>query len=181
MIDNTDSPSIELIEFNTISCGLSILGRKVCALHQHAFNCFPSLFPNDHPGHISSEGEIAPGDALYFAFSEYGNAEACVLFIGQENEKNEGDRYGVRLDLFERHHIFAQVASLAQVSEHGKLNEDSGVLYYKGKEVGLVYYRAGYTFQEYGEKEWKAREMIEYSKAVKCPNILLHLLTLKRF
>ena len=87
----------------------------------------------------------------------------------------------MRLDLFEKHHIFAHVVTLADVGDNAKLDAETGALFYNNKEVALVYYRAGYSIDEYGEKEWKAREMIEFSKAVKCPNILLHLLTLKRF
>ena len=53
---------------------------------------------------------------------------------------------------------------------------------YKGKEVGLIYYRSGYTEAHFpGEQEWIIREKMELCRAVKVPNIIFHLLTLKIF
>ena len=43
-------------------------------------------------------------------------------------------------------------------------------------EVSVVYYRAGYSPDEYkSEKSWDARLLIERSKAIKCPSVLTHL------
>lgn len=52
----------------------------------------------------------------------------------------------------------------------------------QGKEIGIVYYRTGYVAEQYnGERDWKIREALELSMAIKCPTIDLHLLTLKKF
>eukprot|EP00826_Nyctotherus_ovalis_P003092 TRINITY_DN1061_c0_g1_i5.p2 TRINITY_DN1061_c0_g1~~TRINITY_DN1061_c0_g1_i5.p2 ORF type:complete len:240 (+),score=85.84 TRINITY_DN1061_c0_g1_i5:894-1613(+) len=55
--------------------------------------------------------------------------------------------------------------------------------YYRhGKEIGLVYLRAGYTPRDYPtDAEWKGREILECSMAIKCPSIDLHLVTFKIF
>lgn len=51
-----------------------------------------------------------------------------------------------------------------------------------GKEIGFVYLRAGYTPKDYPtEVEWKGRELLECSMAIKCPSIDLHLVTFKAF
>jgi glutathione synthase len=43
-------------------------------------------------------------------------------------------------------------------------------------EVSVAYFRAGYTPNDYPtEEEWKARELIEKSKAIKCPSVGYHL------
>ena len=45
MIDKKDSPSLELIEFNTISCGLVSLSRAVGDIHTYIMKANPDLFP----------------------------------------------------------------------------------------------------------------------------------------
>ena len=43
-------------------------------------------------------------------------------------------------------------------------------------EVAVVYYRAGYSPDEYkSPKAWEARLLLERSKAIKCPSVLTHL------
>jgi glutathione synthase len=42
--------------------------------------------------------------------------------------------------------------------------------------ASVVYYRAGYTPNDYpSEVEWTARELVERSSALKCPNVGYHL------
>lgn len=46
--------------------------------------------------------------------------------------------------------------------------------------MGLVYLRSGYDPNHYKtENDWNARLMIERSRAIKCPNIQLHLVGAK--
>jgi glutathione synthase len=46
------------------------------------------------------------------------------------------------------------------------------VLYVDGKEIFLVYFRQGYAPKYYPtEEEWRVRETIEKSLAIKCPSI----------
>jgi len=50
------------------------------------------------------------------------------------------------------------------------------VLYYDDHEVSVVYFRAGYTPNDYPtEKEWAARALVEHSFSIKCPCISYHL------
>eukprot|EP00775_Hariotina_reticulata_P013550 gene13550-13677_t len=45
-----------------------------------------------------------------------------------------------------------------------------------GQTVGLVYYRAGYTPDDYPtDQEWQARQLIEVSCAAKCPSVAYQL------
>lgn len=55
-------------------------------------------------------------------------------------------------------------------------------LFVKEKEIGIVYFRTGYQYEQYtSEADWKVREDLECSMAIKCPSIDLHLLTFKKF
>ena len=50
------------------------------------------------------------------------------------------------------------------------------VLYFDDHEVSVVYFRAGYTPNDYPtEKEWTARALVEHSFSIKCPCISYHL------
>ena len=49
-------------------------------------------------------------------------------------------------------------------------------------EVGLVYFRTGYTMEDYvSENDWKAREILELCKAIKCPSVDFILINFKIF
>jgi hypothetical protein len=65
-----------------------------------------------------------------------------------------------------------------QINQHGIIDTD-GSLVVQGKTIGLVYYRTGYSDNQYYDEQgswctekWKAREMLECSRAVKCPSVL---------
>ena len=50
-----------------------------------------------------------------------------------------------------------------------------------GKEVAVVYYRTGYSPEEYnGDRDWQVRLDIERSKAIKCPSVHYHLAGTKK-
>ncbi|KAB5529345.1 hypothetical protein DKX38_019426 [Salix brachista] len=50
-----------------------------------------------------------------------------------------------------------------------------------GKEISVVYLRAGYAPTDYrSEAEWRARALMEQSSAVKCPSISYHLAGTKK-
>ncbi|KAM1095571.1 hypothetical protein EV2_010741 [Malus domestica] len=50
-----------------------------------------------------------------------------------------------------------------------------------GQEVAIVYFRAGYTPNDYpSESEWRARFLMEQSSAIKCPSISYHLVGTKK-
>ena len=46
----------------------------------------------------------------------------------------------------------------------------------------MVYYRTGYTIEDYTcEEDWKIREIIELSQAIKCPSVDFILINFKIF
>ncbi|KAI3873244.1 hypothetical protein MKX03_016952 [Papaver bracteatum] len=65
--------------------------------------------------------------------------------------------------------------TLREVDEQGELQPD-GTLIIGGQAVAVIYFRAGYTPNDYpSESEWRARLLMEQSLAVKCPSISYHL------
>lgn len=71
--------------------------------------------------------------------------------------------------------------SLKQIHDTAQLDEKSGKLMIEGDEVALVYFRAGYTPNDYPTNdEWRARVKLETSNAIKCPTLALQLAGLKK-
>jgi hypothetical protein len=69
---------------------------------------------------------------------------------------------------------------LSEVEAEGHVLPD-GTLVIDGKTVSVVYFRAGYTPNDYpSEAEWAARLLLEQSSAVKCPSISYHLVGTKK-
>jgi len=83
----------------------------------------------------------------------------------------------LHFELKEIHSIPCERATLRDVHQFCRIDESSGQLYFGTTYVvSVVYFRAGYSPGDYPtEDEWSARSLLENSKAVKCPNIGLHL------
>jgi hypothetical protein len=71
-------------------------------------------------------------------------------------------------------------ATFAQIACESKVDEQSNALFFRGKEIGLVYYRTGYSVEQYvsndeeqayGIDKWKVREMLETTMPIKLPSI----------
>ena len=71
-------------------------------------------------------------------------------------------------------------ASLDEVGLEARLSEEKELIY-KNTEISIVYFRAGYMPEQYpSELCWQGREIIELSKAIKCPDINFHLAGCKK-
>uniref|UniRef100_A0ACD5YLD8 Uncharacterized protein n=1 Tax=Avena sativa TaxID=4498 RepID=A0ACD5YLD8_AVESA len=76
--------------------------------------------------------------------------------------------------------LLCSLKTLSEVEAEGQVLPD-GTLVVDGKKVAVVYFRAGYTPNDYpSEAEWSARLLMEQSSAVKCPSISYHLVGSKK-
>jgi hypothetical protein len=116
-----------------------------------------------------------------------------VVFVVQEGETNSFDQRWLEYQLWDAHGVACVRKTLGQLHSQGELrtlatepSTNSGkssrqALFVDGKEVAVVYFRAGYTPNDYhGEDEWAARELVERSAAIKCPSIAYHLVGAKK-
>jgi len=77
-------------------------------------------------------------------------------------------------------------ASLAEVEANGSVDAAKRLVLRGGRfgaslEASVVYFRAGYTPNDYpSEAEWAARLAIERARAVKCPSLAQHLAGTKK-
>lgn len=121
----------------------------------------------------------------------------CVLMIVQPGERNINDQKLLEVALWEGFGVPLHRATLLEVAGEGHLDlqgrqnlllksplvseaeEKAG----QGEEVEVTvaYFRAAYDPSDYpSEEEWKGRELIEMSAAIKCPCISYHLAGTKK-
>lgn len=99
-----------------------------------------------------------------------------------ERERNVIDQKFIETELQRLHGIPSMRCTLTQVKALMSFDEESHVLKIRGQEIGFVYYRSGYQVEQYSsEDDWKTREALELSQAIKCPSIDFHLTTFKKF
>ena len=76
--------------------------------------------------------------------------------------------------------VYVVRKTLTEIADEGRLTEDKRLMI-DGKEVGVVYYRCGYSPDQYfTEREWDARIMVERSVSIKSPSIHYHLAGTKK-
>ncbi|KAL0911205.1 hypothetical protein M5K25_019327 [Dendrobium thyrsiflorum] len=168
------------IELNTISSSFAGLGCLVSDLHRHLLNQHGKdlgLNPKRVPGNTAVR-QFA--EALAKAWNEYDNKRAVVMFVVQPEERNMYDQHWLSFLLKEIYGVNTIRKTLAEIDGEGQLLLD-GSLAIGGQIVAVVYFRAGYSPNDYpSESEWNARLMMEQSTAIKCPSISYHLVGTKK-
>jgi glutathione synthase len=121
----------------------------------------------------------------------FGNGNAknkVILFVVQEGETNTVDQRMLEFRLWDTHGIPVVRMSLSRAATEVIVDPVSGALLLpsngKNQEVSVVYYRAGYAPTDYPDGydgiEWKARAMLERSRATKAPSLGYHLAGTKK-
>ncbi len=173
------SNALRQVEINTISSAFAALGSRVSELHHYLAARHGDINSQALPNNPAQTGMV---DALASAWRHYGEADAVILFVIQADERNIFDQRHMEHMLWTRHGIAVVRRTLAQLSEHASLSADSDRLHIENKEVALVYFRAGYTPNDYGddEKAWQGRVLLERSIAIKCPTLAMQLCGTKK-
>ncbi|XP_062144107.1 glutathione synthetase, chloroplastic [Alnus glutinosa] len=168
------------IELNTISSSFPGLSCLVTELHRSLLNHYGEVLgldPKRIPGNTALSHFV---EAFAKAWTEYNNPRAVVMFVVQAEERNMYDQHWLSAVLKERHSITTIRKTMAEIDTEGELLPD-GTLLVGGKAIAVIYFRAGYTPNDYpSESEWKARLLMEQSSAIKCPSISYHLAGTKK-
>ena len=113
------------------------------------------------------------------------NGPLAVLFVVQPNNVNIADERPVEYALNSRRIRCFRVEFGSEVMARTSLSAKKALLFHpiyapeEPVEISVVYHRAGYDVEEYDETGRACRLRLEISRAIKCPNILGHLATLK--
>ncbi|XP_065064236.1 glutathione synthetase-like [Rhopilema esculentum] len=178
---------IKQIEINMIASSFSGLGSQTCKLHRHISDVLMDKSPIKNEKLPPNDTIVGLGRGLAEAWKLYGNESATLLFIVQAGEKNRYDQRLLQYSFQERikefklkRYVPIIFKSLGEIFKEGKLTEDHRLII-GDHEVAVAYFRAGYTPNDYiTENCWKARLLIERSKAIKSPNIAAHLVGSKK-
>mmetsp|Transcript_15160 Transcript_15160/g.18386 ORF Transcript_15160/g.18386 Transcript_15160/m.18386 type:complete len:489 (+) Transcript_15160:153-1619(+) len=185
------------VELNTIASSFGCLSSRVSKMHKFlssngntraAFNQHYSIsndvreentLPvNDADKNISSG--IAAAAKLYSESQDDSSHPQAVMFVIQEGERNSFDQRWLEYNLFDAHQVVTLRRTLSQVAKNAILKDDNKLII-DGFEISVVYFRAGYTPNDYpGEVEWNGRRKLEFSQAIKCPSIAYHLVGTKK-
>lgn len=109
-------------------------------------------------------------------------ADAVILFVVQAGERNFADQRWLEYALWDGHRVPVVRKTLAEMKAEARMDPATGRLQLGcGSEVAVVYFRAGYTPDDYpSEIEWEARALIERSLAIKCPSVAYQLVGAKK-
>ena len=173
------SSSLLQVELNTIASSFGCLSTLVGRMHRHLLDragAGPSELARLPPNNAMDE--IA--GALGAAAAAHGAAGGAVLMVVQPGERNAFDQQWLQLRLWEMHRVRTVRRTLADVAARGALDA-GGRLTIDGHVASVVYFRAGYTPDDYpGQAEWAARVLIERSDAACCPSVALQLAGAKK-
>uniref|UniRef100_A0A7E4ZSA1 Glutathione synthetase n=1 Tax=Panagrellus redivivus TaxID=6233 RepID=A0A7E4ZSA1_PANRE len=185
MANVSEKPEGELrqIEVNNIAVSMGGLAQRVSLWHHkviaesRGLEVAEKQVPRNEP-------VVVLASALENAWRSYGDLNAAILVVVEDVNQNQLDQRFIEYEL-----IKAQSgpipkivrATLTQVAKLARINENDNTLTYGPHKIGLVYFRSGYSPANYpSEAEWKARETIELSNAIKCPWIGLQLANTKK-
>lgn len=180
MWQEDDPRDILQVELNTIASSFGALSTRIAEMFQH-LRAPDSLHAQVPPN--TALYEIAAGIALAHQHycTQASTQSAIAIMVVQPNERNISDQRLVEFELLSKHNVVMQRATLEELHDFGAIDESNFSFRFKGSEVSVVYYRAGYTPDDYpSEKQWSARLTIERSRAIKCPNIAYHLAGTKK-
>ncbi|KAK9137125.1 hypothetical protein Sjap_007719 [Stephania japonica] len=179
MLDS-QTKDLRQIELNTISSSFPGLSCLVGKLHKYLLNHYGNHLGLDSAQVPENTAVFQYAEALARAWKEFNNGRAVIMFVVQKEERNMYDQHWLSLTLKEKYGVMTIRKTLAEINADGRLLED-GTLIIDDQVVALVYFRAGYTPNDYpSESEWHARLLVEQSSAIKCPSISYHLAGTKK-
>lgn len=115
------------------------------------------------PTNETGKGIVEGLAAAHTAYSS--SSSTKILFVTQPNERNIFDQRHLQYLLQDTHNIRTIRRTFTQLSTCASLHPTTNALIVDGEEISVVYYRAGYTPDDFfGEEEWQARFLLERSE-----------------
>ncbi|KAF8585023.1 glutathione synthase [Ramaria rubella] len=176
--------SLKQVEFNTISASFGALSSPTAAMHRYLlaatdyYNASPILNTSNMPPNNSLSSLV---EGLAEGHKAYGKKDAYILFVTQDGERNVFDQRWLEYELLEQHSIHVVRLSLKALATSSTVTS-SRVLQVTVPthkypiEISVVYYRAGYSPDEYPDASYYAtRTKLESSCSIQCPSIAIQL------
>lgn len=180
--------SIKQIEFNTVSVSFGGLSTKVGQLHDYLNKSSTydpqGLYYGTNIPISNSIKDLALGLATANnayssgSSSSQGGKRPVVLFIVQDKERNCFDQRHVEYSLLDIDATKSYRCTLEAAKDFTYVEDGIIRIKSSSEEVGVVYYRSGYSPSDYEsnpELTWGARLYLENTNAIKCPSLLTQL------
>ncbi|XP_071151426.1 glutathione synthetase-like isoform X1 [Mytilus edulis] len=167
---NMDNLKLKQIEFNTIASSFGGLVSQLRDVHRYSLSEADIEFKEDNMPDNNPANGLAGG--LVIGWESYGKQSAYVLFIVDKVERNRMDQLWLEKEAFNiNRHCKVIYSTFQDIGTNSVLN-DSKELFIDGKEIAVVYFRSGYSPDQYkSQQDWDTRLKIERSKAIKCPTV----------
>lgn len=199
-----DEPAIKMVEYNTISIGGRAPTALTSNLQQYVARKYHDelmfTYGNDGDqsffalprlaGNLFLESGQTQIDAMVQTFvtglDHYrrtvpGTERPWMLVVIEDIDRWTQDYKVFELELMQKHSYFSMRATFPEIAREGTVDPATNVLRFRGKEIGLVYFRAGFDGSQYittkaedvaaGIDFWQVREMVELSMSIKLPSI----------
>ncbi|XBH68223.1 hypothetical protein VPH35_096448 [Triticum aestivum] len=132
---------------------------------------------NELVDRVSLDGDFLQDSLSKTLINQYGN---LLCLDAKRVPGNEASRQFAKALAKAWDEFNVDRKTLSEVEAEGRVLPD-GTLVVNDRKVTVVYFRAGYTPNDYpSEAEWSARLLMEQSSAVKCPSISYHLVGTKK-
>lgn len=184
---------LRMVEMNTVAASFAALGAKATKLHRHCAQHPESRSDYRHQGvkkdmlaecnhpHVQIAQAIADAHSTYVRkvlLPQNDGSTTITVMVVQPGERNTADQDALRAVLWENHRVVMKRKTLGELALATVDDNANGAstLSLDSECISVVYYRAGYTPDDYPtETEWKARQIIESSNAVLVPTAAVQL------
>lgn len=168
--------SLLQVEINTIASSFGCLSTLVGRLHKYLLD----WSGNDTSSLPDNTALNTIVDAMGAAIASYKSPSSIMVMVVQPGEKNAYDQRWLSLTLWERHRVKTVRLTLKELVGKGTI-DSQGALRIDEQKVALVYFRAGYSPDDYPtQEEWDGRMLVEKSDAFKCPSVAWQLAGAKK-
>jgi glutathione synthase len=181
----SEGSELKQVEMNNTCIAGTCHASIVASMHRHFYKVkgLPlDRLPGSNDNIPNTISTLSQAHKIYTATSA-SNLQNCVVMIVQDFNFNVADERPIEYGLWDAN-IPCYRCIWEEVLDRATLTDDRRLLFQppfsdQELEVSVIYYRAGFEPREYDERGKQTRLQLELSGAIKAPDILAHLTTLK--
>lgn len=145
------------VELNTIASSMGTFSDKLKTFFNYFSKKYPALYSNYKPERIPLEKEnvidniSSSMNAAIRLFSPSNYINTIIVFVIQENERNEFDQRSIEVLLWEKYNIKSVRLTLKEILSKHEMDGNNNLLIDQ-QIVSLFYFRAGYSEKDYPDE-----------------------------
>jgi len=145
------------VEFNTIASSMGTFSDKLKSFFNYFSKKYPTLYSDFKPERVPLEKENVIDNiaaSMYSAiklFSPTNYTNTIIVFVIQDNERNEFDQRSIEVLLWEKYNIKSVRLTLKEILNKHEIDANNNLLIDQ-QIVSLFYFRAGYSEKDYTDE-----------------------------